>query len=112
MLFVQDDIADKVIGMLAGAMAELKVGDPGLLSTDVGPVIDVDAKCVLDEHAARMQSLRRSSIAKATLGDGTAHGTFFAPTAWELKSIAELRPREIRPGAARGALEGRRTRRR
>ncbi|MBS0570717.1 MAG: bifunctional proline dehydrogenase/L-glutamate gamma-semialdehyde dehydrogenase PutA, partial [Proteobacteria bacterium] len=36
-LFVQDDIADKVIAMLAGAMEELKVGDPALLSTDVGP---------------------------------------------------------------------------
>ena len=40
MLFVQDDIADRVIAMLAGAMAELQVGDPALLSTDVGPVID------------------------------------------------------------------------
>ena len=47
-LFVQDDIADKVITMLAGAMAELKVGDPGLLSTDVGPVIDADALQMLD----------------------------------------------------------------
>ena len=54
MLFVQDDIADKVIGMLAGAMDELKVGDPGLLSTDVGPVIDADARQILDDHAARM----------------------------------------------------------
>src|SRR5690606_23614132 len=42
-LSVQDDIADKVMTMLAGAMAELKVGDPALLSTDVGPVIDTDA---------------------------------------------------------------------
>ena len=88
-LLVQDDIADKVIGMLAGAMAELKVGDPGLPSTDVGPVIDTEAKCVLDEHAAKMQGSAKF-IAQATLGEGTEHGTFFAPTAWELKSIAEL----------------------
>src|SRR4029079_3371283 len=53
-LFVQEDIADKVVAMLAGAMAELKVGDPGLLSTDIGPVIDTDALCTLDAHAARM----------------------------------------------------------
>ena len=46
-LFVQDDIADKVTTMLAGAMAELVVGDPGVLSTDVGPVIDADALRVL-----------------------------------------------------------------
>ncbi len=88
-LLVQDDIADKVIGMLAGAMAELKVGDPGLPSTDVGPVIDTEAKCVLDEHAAKMQG-SATFIARATLDEGTEHGTFFAPVAWELKSIAEL----------------------
>jgi RHH-type proline utilization regulon transcriptional repressor/proline dehydrogenase/delta 1-pyrroline-5-carboxylate dehydrogenase len=88
-LLVQDDIADKVIGMLAGAMAELKVGDPGLPSTDVGPVIDEDAKAILVAHAARMDA-EAKPIAKATLGAGTEHGTFFAPIAWELKSLAEL----------------------
>ena len=88
-LLVQEDIADKVIDMLAGAMAELSVGDPGLPSTDVGPVIDAEAKQVLDEHAARMRSTARP-IAQATLGAGTEHGTFFAPIAWELGSIAEL----------------------
>jgi RHH-type proline utilization regulon transcriptional repressor/proline dehydrogenase/delta 1-pyrroline-5-carboxylate dehydrogenase len=88
-LFVQDDIADKVIAMLAGAMAELKVGDPGLLSTDVGPVIDADALCLLDEHAGRMRS-EAKLIAQATLDDGTAHGSFFAPSAWELQSLDQL----------------------
>ncbi|HBC50925.1 MAG TPA: bifunctional proline dehydrogenase/L-glutamate gamma-semialdehyde dehydrogenase, partial [Stenotrophomonas maltophilia] len=53
-LFVQDDIADKVMTMLAGAMKELKVGNPGLLSTDVGPVIDADALKILQDHAERM----------------------------------------------------------
>ena len=88
-LFVQEDIADKVIGMLAGAMAELGVGDPGLLSTDVGPVIDADAKALLDEHAAKMAAVARP-IAEATLGAGTEHGTFFAPRAWELQSLSQL----------------------
>ena len=88
-LLVQDDIADKVIGMLAGAMAELSVGDPGLPSTDVGPVIDEDAKAILVAHAARMKSAA-TFIAEARLGEGTQHGTFFAPTAWELSSINEL----------------------
>ena len=89
-LFVQRDIADKVVAMLAGAMAELKVGDPGLLSTDVGPVIDTDAKCLLDEHAGRMNAGVGRHIATATLGEGTQHGTFFAPVAWELDSIDQL----------------------
>ena len=89
-LYVQRDIADKVVGMLAGAMAQLQVGDPGLLSTDVGPVIDADAKCALDEHAARMSGGIGRHIATASLGPGTEHGTFFAPVAWELDSIDQL----------------------
>ncbi|ASR42819.1 bifunctional proline dehydrogenase/L-glutamate gamma-semialdehyde dehydrogenase [Xanthomonas citri pv. mangiferaeindicae] len=88
-LYVQDDIADKVIGMIAGAMKELTVGDPALLSTDVGPVIDPDAKALLDEHAARMQGAAKP-IAEARLGSGTEHGTFFAPRAWELQSLSQL----------------------
>ncbi|MCR6625480.1 MAG: bifunctional proline dehydrogenase/L-glutamate gamma-semialdehyde dehydrogenase PutA [Pseudoxanthomonas sp.] len=88
-LFVQDDIADKVMTMLAGAMDELKVGDPGLLSTDVGPVIDADALKILDDHAVRMAKEARL-IKQANAGDETAHGTFFAPRAWELKSLDQL----------------------
>ncbi|HEV7272227.1 bifunctional proline dehydrogenase/L-glutamate gamma-semialdehyde dehydrogenase PutA [Pseudoxanthomonas sp.] len=88
-LFVQDDIADKVMTMLAGAMDELKVGDPGLLSTDVGPVIDADALKILEDHAARMASEARL-IKQANAGEDTAHGTFFAPRAWELTSLDQL----------------------
>jgi RHH-type proline utilization regulon transcriptional repressor/proline dehydrogenase/delta 1-pyrroline-5-carboxylate dehydrogenase len=89
-LFVQEDIADKTIAMLAGAMAELQVGDPALLATDVGPVIDKDALCLLDEHAGRMQAAAKF-IARAPLDpDATAHGTFFAPSAWELQSLSQL----------------------
>ncbi|WP_454259402.1 bifunctional proline dehydrogenase/L-glutamate gamma-semialdehyde dehydrogenase PutA [Pseudoxanthomonas mexicana] len=88
-LFVQDDIADKVMTMLAGAMDELKIGDPGLLSTDVGPVIDADALKILEDHAARMAKEARL-IKQANAGEDTAHGTFFAPRAWELTSLDQL----------------------
>lgn len=88
-LFVQDDIADKVMTMLAGAMDELTIGDPGLLSTDVGPVIDADALKMLEDHAARMASEARL-IKQANMGEDAAHGTFFAPRAWELKSLDQL----------------------
>jgi RHH-type proline utilization regulon transcriptional repressor/proline dehydrogenase/delta 1-pyrroline-5-carboxylate dehydrogenase len=88
-LFVQDDIADRVITMLAGAMAELKVGDPGLLSTDVGPVIDEDALETLHAHAARMDREARP-IATVALGEDAAHGSFFAPRAYELQSLDQL----------------------
>ncbi|MBB5014653.1 RHH-type proline utilization regulon transcriptional repressor/proline dehydrogenase/delta 1-pyrroline-5-carboxylate dehydrogenase [Rehaibacterium terrae] len=88
-LFVQSDIADKVIDMLAGAMDELSVGDPGLLSTDVGPVIDADALATLQAHAERMNREARL-IREVPLADHCAHGTFFAPRAYELKSLDQL----------------------
>ena len=88
-LFVQDDIADKVMTMLAGAMKELKIGDPGELSTDVGPVIDADALNILTGHAERMDREARL-IAAATLPEAAAHGTFFAPRAYELKDLGQL----------------------
>ncbi|EQD31122.1 bifunctional proline dehydrogenase/pyrroline-5-carboxylate dehydrogenase, partial [mine drainage metagenome] len=92
-LFVQTDIADKVLTMLAGAMAELKLGDPGLLSTDIGPVIDQDALDALNAHAARMQHEARL-IAEVTLPAGCAHGSFFAPRAYEISGIDVLQ-REV-----------------
>ncbi|MEW9622770.1 bifunctional proline dehydrogenase/L-glutamate gamma-semialdehyde dehydrogenase PutA [Rhodanobacter geophilus] len=93
-LFVQEDIADKVVGMLAGAMAELKVGDPGQLSTDVGPVIDEDAKQILVEHAARMDK-EAKLIAEAKIdAEVAAHGTFFAPRAYEIPALSTLK-REV-----------------
>ena len=92
-LYVQDVVADKVIKMLAGAMDELKVGDPALLSTDVGPVIDDDALGMLDKHAAKMDKLAKK-INQVELGEDCAHGTFFAPRAYEIPSL-ELLEHEV-----------------
>ena len=85
-LFVQEDIADKVIGMLKGAMAELVMGDPGLLSTDVGPVIDAASHTVLTDHAARMDR-EAKLIGEVASSEGAAHGTFFAPRAYEIPRL-------------------------
>jgi RHH-type proline utilization regulon transcriptional repressor/proline dehydrogenase/delta 1-pyrroline-5-carboxylate dehydrogenase len=88
-LFVQEDIADHVINMLKGAMDELKVGDPALLSTDVGPVIDQPSCAALEEHAEVMRgSAKLINIAK--LPEGAEHGTYFAPRAYEIPSIKLL----------------------
>jgi len=88
-LFVQEDIADKVIHMLAGAMDELKVGDPGLLSTDVGPVIDEPSRKNLADHAARMDQ-EAKLIKQVALPAEAQNGTFLAPRAYELKSLSQL----------------------
>ena len=92
-LFVQSDIADKVIGMLAGAMDELKVGNPGDPGVDIGPVIDADALQTLTAHAERMDR-EAKLIKRVQLGQGTEHGNFFAPRAYELKSLDQLQ-REV-----------------
>lgn len=49
-LFIQEDVADGIIDMIKGALAELHIGDPSLLSTDVGPVIDEKALKTLNAH--------------------------------------------------------------
>ncbi|MDP6573895.1 MAG: bifunctional proline dehydrogenase/L-glutamate gamma-semialdehyde dehydrogenase PutA [Rhodospirillales bacterium] len=82
-LFLQDEIAARVTDMLAGAMAELVVGDPGLLATDVGPVIDAEALAPLEDHARRMEREGRL-IYRTALSETCAHGTFFAPRAFEI----------------------------
>jgi len=88
-LYLQSDIADKTIEMLTGAMAELTIGDPALLRTDVGPVIDAAALEMLEAHGARMTKESRL-IYQCTLGDGCANGTFFAPRAFEIEAIGQL----------------------
>jgi RHH-type proline utilization regulon transcriptional repressor/proline dehydrogenase/delta 1-pyrroline-5-carboxylate dehydrogenase len=89
LLYVQADIADRLLAMLAGAMAELVIGDPALIATDVGPVIDGAAKEELEQHTARMEREGRL-IYRCTLPPGTEHGTYFPPQAFEIDSAARL----------------------
>ena len=88
-LFVQRDIAERVLELLAGKMDELRVGDPALLSTDIGPVIDDEAKAVLDAHIARMKTEARL-IKAVNLPADCAHGSFVAPHAFELEALSQL----------------------
>jgi RHH-type proline utilization regulon transcriptional repressor/proline dehydrogenase/delta 1-pyrroline-5-carboxylate dehydrogenase len=88
-LFVQSDIAERVITMLAGAMDELVIGDPALISTDLGPVIDEPARAALEAHAARMKR-EGHLIRELSLPAGTEHGTFFAPRAFEIGQLSLL----------------------
>jgi RHH-type proline utilization regulon transcriptional repressor/proline dehydrogenase/delta 1-pyrroline-5-carboxylate dehydrogenase len=93
LLYVQADIADRLIEMLTGAMAELAVGDPALLATDVGPVIDAAAREALQRHAAHMDREGRL-LYQCRLPSGAAHGTFFAPRAYEIAG-AQLLDHEV-----------------
>jgi RHH-type proline utilization regulon transcriptional repressor/proline dehydrogenase/delta 1-pyrroline-5-carboxylate dehydrogenase len=84
-LFVQEESASRLEHLLIGAASELKVGDPGLLETDIGPVIDIAARDRLQEHACKMEQqaslLFRGAIPKATRGLA-----YFPPTIFRLSS--------------------------
>jgi RHH-type transcriptional regulator, proline utilization regulon repressor / proline dehydrogenase / delta 1-pyrroline-5-carboxylate dehydrogenase len=85
LLYVQDDVADRMIEMIAGAARELKIGDVSDVSVQVGPVIDAEAKQRLDTHIARMKQEARVHFA------GTApDGNFVAPHVFELSGAGQL----------------------
>ena len=88
-LCLQDDIAEHVVAMLKGALAELVVGDPRRLATDVGPVIDAEARDALAAHLAQVRK-RGWPVFQLPLPAAAAQGTFFAPAVIELPSIAAL----------------------
>jgi len=93
-LFLQEEIADRTLAMLEGAMQELRVGVPDRLSTDVGPVIDAAARDALLAHIERMRPRARRMFA-TPLPDGlAAQGTFVPPTVLEIGAIGELQ-REV-----------------
>jgi RHH-type proline utilization regulon transcriptional repressor/proline dehydrogenase/delta 1-pyrroline-5-carboxylate dehydrogenase len=88
-LFLQAEIADKVLTMLEGALAELQLGDPGLISTDIGPVIDEAARLALERHCTKIEATARL-VARLDPPPGTEHGSFFAPRIYEIDSLARL----------------------
>ncbi|WP_370277308.1 bifunctional proline dehydrogenase/L-glutamate gamma-semialdehyde dehydrogenase PutA [Pontibacterium sp.] len=87
MLYLQEDVADHILEMLFGAMDELRIGDPWLLSTDVGPVIDAAAKARIDEHCEAFRKQGRVLKALQVPQDGL----FVAPTVIKLEGIEELK---------------------
>jgi RHH-type proline utilization regulon transcriptional repressor/proline dehydrogenase/delta 1-pyrroline-5-carboxylate dehydrogenase len=89
LLCVQDDVADALIEMLRGAMQELRVGEPALWSTDVGPVIDEAARAALQSHIDRLRVEARCLGESPPPAEHDA--PFIAPIAFELAHIADLR---------------------
>jgi RHH-type proline utilization regulon transcriptional repressor/proline dehydrogenase/delta 1-pyrroline-5-carboxylate dehydrogenase len=85
LLFVQDDVADRMIEVIAGAAGELKVGDPADPATHIGPVIDLEAKQRLEAHISRMKQEARVHFA------GVApRGNYVAPHIFELPRAEDL----------------------
>ena len=89
LLFVQEDVADTIIEMIAGAMDELVIGDPAESRTDIGPVINAAAAEQLSAHVAQMRKEARV-IKACALGEAHSHGSFVAPHLIELRDPRQL----------------------
>lgn len=95
-LFIQEDIAPRVISLIKGAMKQLRVGIPYLHETDVGPVIDAKAKLKLLQHIDAMSNQFRV-IEQIKLDDACERGDFVAPTAIEIPNISVLEEEQFGP---------------
>ncbi len=95
-LFLQEDGAERVCDMLAGAMAELRLGDPMEIATDIGPVIDDGAQSMLRAHQSYLDRVGRK-LAQTPLPEGAEIGHFFAPCAYEIDGIGRLQGERFGP---------------
>jgi RHH-type proline utilization regulon transcriptional repressor/proline dehydrogenase/delta 1-pyrroline-5-carboxylate dehydrogenase len=89
-LCLQEEIADRVLTMLKGAMRELRLGNPVRLATDVGPVIDADAQAMLERHVKALGDAGLKPYRVAPPAE-VAKGTYVSPTLVELPSVDRLR---------------------
>lgn len=90
-LCVQEDVADKMLAIIKGAMDELVVGKPVQLTTDVGPVIDAEAQQNLQSHINKMKGVAKSyHEVKAASDVDPAKSTFVLPILFELNNLNEL----------------------
>lgn len=96
-LFLQEDVADKIIHMLVGAMKELSVGDTRDIATDVGPVINVSAQAGLQAHIDQMKMEAKLLYQVECAEDILKKGTFIAPIAFELSGIDQLKREQFGP---------------
>ncbi len=90
LVFVQDDVADTFNRMLQGAMRELRVGDPSNISTDIGPIIDSEARANLVTHCGNLEGFGKL-IAQTPIDSAIEDmGHFFAPRAYEIPSLSGI----------------------
>lgn len=95
-LFIQEEIAERLIEVLAGAMAELQLGDPRDPATDVGPVIDQQAKDKLNAHIEKFRQQQRV-LGETALADELHKGFFVAPVALKIEQLDELESEQFGP---------------
>ncbi|CDM63151.1 trifunctional transcriptional regulator/proline dehydrogenase/L-glutamate gamma-semialdehyde dehydrogenase (plasmid) [Rhizobium sp. T136] len=92
-LCLQEDVADRTLTMLKGAVRELSIANTNRLASDIGPVITAEAKDIIEAHIDAM-SRSGCAVERVALPDATQNGTFVAPTIIEIKKISDLK-REV-----------------
>lgn len=88
-LFIQDDVVDKILKMIMGAMAELKIGNPSEISTDMGPVIDNAAKVHLEAHVEKMKRIA-NHLCETPLSSECQSGSYVAANLIEIPNLSML----------------------
>jgi RHH-type proline utilization regulon transcriptional repressor/proline dehydrogenase/delta 1-pyrroline-5-carboxylate dehydrogenase len=88
-LCLQEEVAERILAMLKGALAELALGRTDKLAVDVGPVISAEARTTIEAHVAKLAA-RGKRVERRPLPDGTEAGSFVAPTIIEIGNINEL----------------------
>ena len=96
LLCLQDDVADRVLVMLKGALAELSVGNPDRLSTDIGPAITAEAQAGIQGHVDAMRAAG-CPVHALPLPDACRHGSFVAPAIIEVARVSDLRQEVFGP---------------
>jgi RHH-type proline utilization regulon transcriptional repressor/proline dehydrogenase/delta 1-pyrroline-5-carboxylate dehydrogenase len=96
LLCVQEEIEPRTLDLLKGYMAELTIGDPRLLHTDVGPCIDDPSRQTLQGHVERMGK-EQKIVHRCAVPNGLDGGTFFAPTLVEIDRIDALTEEQFGP---------------
>ena len=94
LLCLQEEAAPEILRLLCGWLDELEIGDPALLATDVGPVIDEEAHATLEEY---IESHRARLIHRGSLDESHAHGLFVPPTLLELDRAGDLKTEVFGP---------------
>jgi RHH-type transcriptional regulator, proline utilization regulon repressor / proline dehydrogenase / delta 1-pyrroline-5-carboxylate dehydrogenase len=89
-MFVQEDVADRTFTMLKGAMEELSIGDPFTYATDIGPVIDGEAKKRLNDHKLHMSRTQKCLI-DLPLPPETENGFYVSPAAYQIDNLSVLK---------------------
>jgi RHH-type proline utilization regulon transcriptional repressor/proline dehydrogenase/delta 1-pyrroline-5-carboxylate dehydrogenase len=95
-LYLQEEVADRILQLLSGHMAELVIGDPARMDTDIGPVIDFAARDTLLAHRQRI--LKEGTLVyECAVPDGLEAGSFFAPLAVEISELSMLKEEVFGP---------------